>query len=252
MPDTLAEIGGIRLTLRACGIIAAALTLLMFTLLRKRTQKKAAADTRPLTGWLDGIGFGLLPAAAVWKLFENVYAGAGMAVIEPLPAVRMLTENGKFLPCSIEAAAALVCFAMLCIWLIIRKDDLAAGSDLLKVSMCLWSGIRVVTESFREVPDNVLRYIYCSVILICLAAWTARLRNQPRSKQRIAGSWTAAMLCTAMIVLTASGTLSVGSAIGDLAVIAGCAALNVMLALLCGGDSRLPAETEPHTGPVDA
>jgi hypothetical protein len=39
-------------------------------------------------------------------------------------------------------------------------------------------------------------------------------------------------------VLTASGTLSVGSAIGDLAVILGCAVLMVLLTLLCGSDSR--------------
>ena len=50
--------------------------------------------------------------------------------------------------------------------------------------------------------------------------------------------WLAAILCTAMIVLTASGTLTVGSAIGDLAVITGCAVLTVLLALLCGNDSR--------------
>ena len=122
--------------------------------------------------------------------------------------------------------------------MMVRKDELAGQDDVLIISLCLWSGIRVVTESFREAPDNILRYVYCAVILICLAIWTVRQQKQPDVKRRAAGSWLAAILCTAMIVLTASRTLSVGSAIGDLAVITGCAVLTVLLALLCGNDSR--------------
>jgi hypothetical protein len=76
------------------------------------------------------------------------------------------------------------------------------------------------------------------VILISLAIWTARQLQQNPAKQRIAGNWIAAILCMAMIALTASGTLSVGSAIGDLAVITGCAVLMVLVTLLCGSDSR--------------
>ena len=238
MADVLAEIGGVRLTVRMAGMIVTLLVLILFMLLRMAMNKKAAEGTRTLMKWLDGIGFGLLPAAAVWKIFDAADAGAGRALIEPLPQIPWLTENGRFLPCSIEAATALLCFAGLCIWLMVRKDELAGKDDVLIISLCLWSGIRVVTESFREAPDNILRYVYCAVILICLAIWTARQQKQPDAKRRAAGSWLAAILCTAMIVLTASGTLTVGSAIGDLAVITGCAVLTVLLALLCGNDSR--------------
>ena len=238
MADVLAEISGVKLTVRMAGIVAALLILILFTLLRKAMNKKAASETKTLIKWIDGIGFGLLPAIAVWKIFESAYDGAGRAVIEPLPAIPWLTENSRFLPCSIETAAALLCFAGMCLWLMFRKDELAGKGDLLIVSLCLWAGIRIVTESFRESPDNVLRYVYCAAILICLAVWTTRQQKSPHANQRAAGSWLAAVLCTAMIVLTASGTLSVGSAIGDLAVITGCAVLIVLLALLCGGDGR--------------
>ena len=239
MADVLTEIGGVQLTVRMAGIIATLLILILFMLLRMAMNKKAAEGTRTLMKWLDGIGFGLLPAAAVWKIFEAAAdAGAGRALIEPLPRIPWLTENGRFLPCSIEAAAALLCFAGLCIWMMIRKKELTGQDDVLLISLCLWSGIRVVTESFREAPANILRYVYCAVILACLAIWTVRQQKQPDAKRRAVGSWLAALLCTAMIVLTASGTLSVGSAIGDLAVITGCAVLTVLLALLCGNDSR--------------
>ena len=238
MADVLAEIGGIRLTVKTAGIIAAILTLLLFTLFRKRMNRKAAEETQPLLRWLDGIGFAFLPSAAVWKVFDSVYTGAGREVITPLPPIAWLTENGRFIPCNIEMIAALLCFAGLCIWLMVRKDELIGKGELLIISLCLWSGIRVLTESFREAQNNVIRYVYCAAILICLAVWTTRQQVQPHSKQRSIGSWLAAVLCTAMIVLTSSGTLSVGSAIGDLAVIGGCAVLITLLVLLCGSDSR--------------
>ena len=238
MADVLAEIGGVKLTFRTAGILTSALVLILFTILRIRMNPKTSAETRRLTGWLDGIGFGLLPALSVWKIFEALRSGAGGDVTEPLPLIPGLTENGRFLPESIEAAAALLCFAGVCVWLMIRKDELRETGDLLMVSACLWSAVRIVTESFREVPDNVIRYVYCALILACLTVWTARQAGRFHAKQRTAGNWIAAALCTAMIALTASGTLTVGSAIGDLAVIAGCSALMTLLTLLCGGDQR--------------
>ena len=238
MADVLAEIGGFRFTIRSAGIAAALVTLALFMILRFAMNKKTAAGERTLFRWADALGFGMMPAAAVWKLFENRYTGRGREVIEPLPLVGELTEDGRFLPCNIEAALILLCFAGICIWLMIRKDGAAGKGDLLIISLCLLAGIRIVTESFREDPVHIIRYVYCAVILVCLAVWTGRQARDPRGKQRIAGSWIAAVLCTAMIVLTASGTLSVGSAIGDLAVITGCAVLDVLLALTAGSDAR--------------
>ena len=238
MADVLAEVGGVKLTVRTAGIIAAVLVLILFTILRITMNKKTAAKTRAFEKWLDGIGFALLPAAAIWKIFEARCGGAGREIIEPLPLIPELTENGRFVPGNIEAIAALLCFLGICVWLMIRKDRPEGNGDLLIISLCLWSGIRIVTEGFREPPNNIFRYVYCGVILICLGIWTARQFHQNHAKQRIAGNWIAAILCTAMIVLTVSGTLTVGSAIGDLAVIAGCAVLMVLVTLLCGGDLR--------------
>ena len=245
MADVLAEIGGVRLTIRMAGIAAALVTMILFMLLRNAMDKKPAAGTGDRTRWPDTAGFGLLPTAAVWKIFENAYAAEGREIIEPIPRIPWLTENGRFIPCTIEAAAALVCFAGICIWLMVRKDDLKGKGDLLPVSVCLWSGIRIVTESFREAPDPVLRYVYCAVILICLAVWTVRQGKQIHAKQRIVGNWLAVILCMAMIVLTSSAVLSVGSEIGDLAVVAGGTVMSVLLALLCGSDGRGSTVPDP-------
>ena len=253
MADVLAEIGGVKLTIRMAGIAAALLTLILFMLLRMAMNRSEAPGTRKGLSLMDGIGFGLLPAAAVWKIFESMYTGAGREVTEPLPLIPWLTEKGRFIPGNIETAAALLCFIGICLWLMIRKNRPEGAGDLLMISLCLWAGIRIVTEDFRDASDNVFRYLYCAVILICLGVWTARYLKQARAKQRVAGNWVVAVLCTAMIVLTSSGTLSVGSEIGDLAVIAGCAGLMVLTALMCGGDSRKwGAFRSPPTPPSGA
>ena len=247
MADVLAEIGGVRLTIRTAGITVSLLILVLFMLIRTAMNKKAPGDTPAFSRWMDSAGFGLLPAAAAWKIFETIYAAAGREVIEPLPMLPWLTESGRFIPGAIETAAALICFAGICCWLMFRKEEKVGRGDLLMVSLCAWSGIRVITESFREPPDNILRYIYCAAVLICFGVWTAR---QKQLKRLNAAAWLAAILCTAMIVLTTCGTLSTGSMIGDLAAVAGCTVLTVLLTLLCGSDQRDAESGIQNAGPV--
>ena len=245
MADVLAEAGGVSLTIRTAGIAVSLLVLILFMLIRTARNKKTPGDSPTFSRWTDGAGFGLLPAAAAWKIFETIYAGNGGEVIEPLPMLPWLTENGRFVPCAIETAAALICFAGICCWLMLRKEETAGKGDLLMVSLCAWSGIRVITESFREPPNNILRYIYCAVIMICFGVWTAR---QKQLKRLNAATWFAAILCTAMIVLTTSGALSTGSRIGDLAAVTGCTGLTVLLTLLCGSDQRSTESADQQDG----
>ena len=248
MADVLAEAGGVKLTVRMAGIAAALLTLALFAALRAAMNKKRAGEQRLSGGWADCIGFGLLPAMAVWKTFETLYGGAGRPVIEPLPLIPGVTENGRFVPCMTEAAAAILCFAGICIWLMIRREELQGAGEVPVTAACLWAGVRIVTESLREPPDNTVRYICCAVIAACLAWWTYRQKGSAHTGKRMAANWAAAAVCAAMIVLTASGTLSVGSEIGDLAVLAGCAVLLVLITLLCGGDSRTEIAGQQEAG----
>ena len=244
MSEVLAEIGGVRITFGIASAGTALLALLLFAGIRMADRRKRSGKTLSGGEWINALGFGLLPAAAVWKAFERqTAAGTGTAVTEPLPGIPWLTENGLFSPCSIEMTAALLCFAGVILWLAIRKEELPGNGDLLLVPACLWAGVRIVSESFRPEPQPVIRYAYCVVILLCLLIWTVRRTRIRPGAARTVGDWIAVPVCIAMIAATSEGFLSVGSPIGDLAVIAGCAVLSVLLALIAGSDCRKMARS---------
>lgn len=239
MNETLTEIAGFKLTVSIAGTAISILLLILFAALWIWLIPKKTEEGRFRRRWLDALGFGLLPAAAGWKIFADMYAaGKGAQVVKPLPLTPWATENGLFNPCRIEAAAALIAFAGICLWLMLRKEEPEGRGEVFLNAVCLWSGIRIVTESFREEPQNILRFVYCGAVLFCLAVWTYKRVRQTGSKQRSIGDWIAALLCTGMIAATATGLLSVGSEIADLAVITGCALLEVVLTMLCGSDNR--------------
>ena len=75
-------------------------------------------------------------------------------------------------------------------------------------------------------------------MLACLLWWTVRRVRIRPGAARTAADWTAALLCMGMTAVTTQGILSAGSAIGDLAVITGCAALTATLTLIAVGDCR--------------
>lgn len=244
MNEIWAEIAGIPVTVGYAAGAAAALTLLVFFLLHRAAYRGAARGS-----WLDGLGFGLLPAAAVWKIFEMQCAPAGgRTAPEPLDRIPWIVPDGGWFPARAELALAALAFAGVCLWLILRKkDELPAGETLL-TSLCLWSGIRVVTECLRAEPSRILMYGYEAGVLICLLVWTVKRIRRGGGRKRSAADWIAVLLCAAMIAVTAEGILSVGSAVGDLAVIAGCAVLEVLLTLLCGSDERKadpPVQADP-------
>lgn len=247
MSEVWAEAGGVRLTLGmaagACAVIAAA----VFAGLWYFAHRK-----RPPAGWADALGFGLLPGVAVWKIFESLAAAdGGRAADEPLPLLPWVTEGGAYMPPRIEFILAVAAFCGICLWLILKKEEIGGRGEVLLTSLCLWSGIRVFTERLRTDPDRIRQYVYAGLILACLACWTAKRFRRGARKGRSAGDWTAALICTAMIVLTSEGILSVGSGIGDLAVVFGCAALEVLLTLLCGSDERkadAPKAARPDSG----
>jgi len=247
MSDVWAEAWGIRFTMNFAAGAAALIMIAVFAGLWFFSHRKHAPG-----GWMDGIGFGILPAAAVGKAFELLCeGGSGRAVDEPLPLLPWITENGMYMPARIEFVLALAAFCGVCVWLILRKEAIPGRGEAALTSLCLWSGIRTVTERLRLSPDRIPQYAYAGLILVCLAVWTAKRLRRGGGKGRAAGDWIAATVCTAMIVLTSEGILSVGSGIGDLAVIAGCTILEALLALLCGSDERkagAPKEARPEGG----
>ena len=239
MSEVLTVIGGFKLTVSFVAGAASFLTAVLFAVWwigdrRKRTGKSLHAGML-----MTGIGFGFFPGIAVWIAFEIFAAGAdGRTVMEPLPLIRWLTEEGRFVPCRIELAAALLCFIGLCVWLVIRRQPLPDNGDLLLTCISFWALIRLISECLRMEPRNVFRYASCGALIFCLLAWTLRRGRQRFTGIRIAADLIAAAVCTGIIIVTMNGYLSLGSEIADLAAITGCGLLILILSLLAAGDRR--------------
>ena len=121
MSERLFEVFGITFTVTAVyGILSVIIMLLFMTwwLLnrKKRTGKPIFAGQV-----MNGIGFGLLPALAFLKSFQDISYGKGAAVIEPLPQVRWLCQDGCYRPMRIEAAAALFLFLLLSLHILFSR-----------------------------------------------------------------------------------------------------------------------------------
>jgi len=240
MNEILATVADVPVRMSYAAGAAAAFTAGLFLLMWRVAFGRLSRGERS-----NALGFALMPAAAVWKTFEAVNgAAAGREAAEPLPLLPWFTENGHYLPARIELILFLAAFAGICLWLILRRDPPLPRGEVLLTAVCLWGGIRLVTEEMRAAPSDVLQYACAGLILVCLAVWTIRRIRSGGHAGRSIGDWAAAALCMTMVLLTASGVFTVGSEIGDLAVISGGTVLAVLLTLLCGSDERSAAEKE--------
>lgn len=238
MSEKLIEFSGVAVTVTGIyGILSVAVLLLFMSWWlmnrKKRTGKPVFAGQV-----VNGIGFGLLPALAVLKSFQDSAAGKGAEVIEPLPQIRWLCEENCYLPMRIEAAVALFLFLLICLWLILRKEEFPDNGDLLLITVCIWSVIRLVTEDFRREPMMLFHYTSCATVMLCLMIWTVRRIKICRMPIRTAADLIAVTTCLTLNILTALGILSAGSSIADFAVKTGCGALAMLLTLIAGSDVR--------------
>jgi len=243
--DILFTAGPVEVHAAGAGAGLGFLTMVLAGNLYCRDRKRRNREKNSPGLMLQGAGFGLLPAAAVWNAFLYYdRMGQGREIIKPMPSLPLLTENGFYCPTRIDLAAAVICFLAVCLWLILRKDDLARKGDLLMVAAVLWSAVRIVTESFHGDPrlmpwgQPVLRYAGCLVILICLGIWTARRERKQKNTVQPVLDWIAALAGTTAIILVSAGIFSTGSEIGNFAVIAGAAVLSGTVTLIAGSDSR--------------
>ena len=68
MNETLTEIAGFKLTVSIAGTAISILLLILFAALWIWLIPKKTEEGRFRRRWLDALGFGLLPAAAGWKV----------------------------------------------------------------------------------------------------------------------------------------------------------------------------------------
>ena len=252
MGEVLFEAAGVKVTVTAVYAVISVVVLLMFMSLwligrKKRTGKDIFAGQV-----MNGIGFGLLPALSVLKAFQEAGTGAGSKVLEPLPCIRWLSISGYYMPGRIETAAAAAMFVLLCLWLILRKNEMLDNGDLIMISVCIWAAIRLVTEDFRKEPNDLFRYTSCVTMLFCAVVWAARRAKRLRMPGRTIVDLAAVCICIAVNLITAEHVLTAGSGIADFAVKTGSAALMLMLVLMIGGDLRRIMLKQEADAPVPA
>lgn len=245
MGEVLFEAAGIQVTVTTVYSVVSVLILLLFMSLWLVGRKKRIGKEIFAGQVMNGIGFGLLPALAVLKAFQEAGTGAGSTVPEPLPCVNWLSMNGRYMPGRIETAAATAFFLIICLWLILRKSELPDNGDLIMISVCIWAAIRLVTEDFRLEPMNLFRYTSCGTILLCAVIWSARKARYVRTTARTAVELAAISICIAVNLLTATHVLTAGSEVADFAVKSGSTALLLMLTLIIGGDLRKIIQERP-------
>ena len=189
---------------------------------------------------LNGIGFGLLPGISVWKAFETgTRAGAGSPVPEGVPAAPWLTAEGAFLPGRIEMAAALVLFAAVILWLMIRRSGLPENGDLLDVCAVVWAACRLVTEGFRTgglLPGEIriAGWLALAVMAAALAGWSLRDHRQEKNTRYVIACVIVFLGSATAVVLIQNNLILERNAPAGLVIRVLCAAL-AMKAVLCMG-----------------
>ena len=247
MSETLFEFLNVKISITGIYATASVAVLILFMSLWLFGRKKKTG--RPLFAGqvMNGIGFGLLPALAVLKALQEMSTGNGSEVFEPLPLIPWLTEGGFFRPGRIETAAAAVGFILLCLWLIMRKDEMPDNGDLLMISVCLWAAIRLVSEDFRRQPQLFFHVTSCAAILACLILWSVRRAKMIHAMTRMIVDLLAVCACIAVNIVTATHLLTTGSEIGDFSVKVGSAFLALMLTMMAGSDLRRIIRRIPET-----
>ena len=259
MSEKLFEVFGVTVTVTGVHVFATVVVALLFMTLWLIDRKKRTGKPIFAGQVMNGIGFGLLPGLAVWKALRDIGVGPGVEIPEPLPLLDWLSSDGFFRPEHIEIAAALGCFLLMCLWLILRKKDLPDNGDLLLISVSVWAVIRLVTEDMRTEPRDMFRYASCAALMACLLIWSVRRAVTCGALWRVFLDAALVGICLAVHMVTAKKVLSVGSDIADFAVKTGSAALALLLTLLVGGDlrqviQRVEAEKEArqNTVPIPA
>ena len=234
--DLLTALGPVRISVAGVGAAVSLLTVLCFAAGWMAGNRNKAKACRA-----DAVGFGLLPGIAVWKSFEQgTRLGLGTAVTEGLPILPWVTREGIWLPSRLESVLALILFAAVILWLMIRKKEWPAGWDLAGVSMTLWCAIRLITEGARAAEPGiggmppVRGWLAAAGMLLCLIFWTvrsARTGEHPGYFLACWGVWIAGIALTAVM---RNGFLTLNHPIADCLAVVLSAAL-AMKAVLCMG-----------------
>ena len=233
--DLLAALGPVRISVAGIGAAVSLMTICCFA-----CGWMAAKGNGKDASWADAIGFGFLPGVAVWKSFEQgTRLGQGTAAAEGFP-VPWVTREGIWLPSRLESAMALLLFATVIIWLMIRKKEWSAGWDLAGVSVSLWCALRLITEGARAAQPGiggmppVMGWLAAAGMMLCLILWTARSVRARVHPGYFFACWAVWVAAIALIAVIRNELLTLNHPLADRMAVILAAAL-AMKAVLCMG-----------------
>ena len=215
--NTVFAIGTFEVTTVMLGIPVALIFWLVMALIWNGIFRKTVwAET--LTGTRNGkrlnaIGFGLLPALAVFLLFTEgtewmIGRVSNSGWLKDTLFTVVNTEGqsayrlGRF-----AVIGLIILFALLVLWLTMRRERIPDNGDVLLTAMTELGGLVTVmetlcrTDSTRMGPVPVMLIAGLILILIPLTVWTARNGRKKKNTAFIAVCWTVFLISAAAIAV---------------------------------------------------
>ena len=238
--DLIASWQGFRLTASGIGAGLSLLVLLGFAEAWITARRKTSPEEDGIGRVWNGIGFGLLPAVLIWKIFEaQTSRGGGDAAPGEIPGAGWLLREGRWLPAQAEALLAAGLLIAVILWLVLRKEPIPENGDLMGISLGCYAAGRMLTEGFRAGQESrwfggLAGWIAAAVMICALAVWIARA---VRAKENTGYALACAPVMLAAVagtVLIQNGILRTGNPWADLGMEAVCSLL-AMKSLCCMG-----------------
>ena len=228
------------------GLSVSFLVLIIVFVFRCFSERKDyPSKLRARDNVFNALGFAVMPAYCVGKLFEHYTRfGSGCEVMEPLTPFPWFIPNGIISPCRSEMALVMLSFLILCVWMIIHRDSRPMRGDLLIIALIVISATRIFTEqlysekavAIKGIPHGIC-ILSAAVLTGCVMIWLFRSRGRKKTSQ-IWIDLTVFILSSVLALLTVFGVLSTGGRIGNLAASAGCSLASAAAAIGIGAQSR--------------
>ena len=162
-------------------VIGALLGLIIAAAITEKWQKLPSGTL------LDAVGFGAPIGIMVERLFEEgTQLGLGQTIgtgwMADHPFFAMDDGYGYIVHAVFryEAVAAAVVFAVVLVWMVIRRGNVTVNGDLLLIMLSLFGALQIILESYRNDGHMLLRFVRLNQVVsivfpvVALAIWTAR------------------------------------------------------------------------------
>lgn len=248
--STVFAIGGLNVSVLMIGgafalLLWTALALVYAGMYRKTVWGKDLYGTHN-GKFVNAVGFGLLPAFAVFRLFTEGtdFAFGRVSRTGWLRDTLLTAENAEgqcvYVVNRIEAIGLLLLFALLVLWLALRRERIPNNGDVLWVALtelggfCLLTDILYEPEQVRIGEIPVLLAAGAFLILLALIVWTVVNAKKKKNTALMVACWVVYLVAMAAIYLRERTDL-LGTESLTLAAIRAGAGLLAVKAALCAG-----------------